>query len=556
MSRVTSSASTAASPPGKRRSQRLVTTPVAIVAALLGAATFAYRALAFNGFPNDHFVHLAAAQQIVFGALPVRDFVERGLPLMELVSAGAQRVSEGLPSELIVVALGFALAAASTMVAVYVVSRSLVVALGLAVASVLIFPVSYAYPKILTYATALVAAGLYAIAPRSSRAIGLGVVAAVAFLFRHDHGVLIVGAALIFMLAQHGMSLTALQRIAIVTVVALTVASPYLVWVQIHGGLAAYVSDGIRFSAREAERSALDGLPPLSLVALIFYLAWSLPLAALVWLLSQWRRVPDAVRAPAAMTVALQLAMNLTLLRDPLNLRVRDVIVPVCVLAGFLLGSAWHARANTATRTTLRLVAIGAVVAFAIGCGAIGEAPDRLHDMHASDGWRGLGQRTHELVRRLAPPNERTGDGFVSPAYRSLTEFISGCTPAGSRILALTFAPELFFYSGRGFAGGQPALTAGYYKTDRDAEIMLLRVSKEHVPLVIMDSETAEEMAQGYPRIVDYVRSRYHEVSRTTIGKGKDFILLAENDRRFERASGHAELPCSAPRLVSAIPGG
>jgi hypothetical protein len=87
-------------------------------------------------------------------------------------------------------------------------------------------------------------------------------------------------------------------------------------------------------------------------------------------------------------------------------------------------------------------------------------------------------------------------------------------------------------------------LTAGYYKTDRDAEIMLRRMSKEDVPLVIMDSETAEEMAQGYPRIVDAVHSRYHEISRTTIGEGKDFILFAENSRRSRTTFRRTQLPC------------
>ena len=632
------------------------------MAALLGAATFAYRALSFTGFPNDHFVHLAAAQQIVLGALPVRDFVERGLPLMEVLSAGAQDVSQGLRSEVILVALGFALATIGTMAAVYAVSRSIVLALLLTAASVLVYPVSYAYPKLLTYAAALVAAGAYAAAPRPWRAVWLGVVAALAFLLRHDHGVLIVVAAWILMLVLHGISLTTLRRIVIVTGVALAVISPYLVWVQVHDGVAAYFSDGIRFSAREAERSKLQDLPAFSLerdkplfrrlgqgalihvrwqpglldeqirlgerrhdlvrrdpmgplswqyeiwswsrgaleslvrdpqvadtdgidrsnfvlrsdhpppfidsvlvrlygpdeglrlrqngVALIFYLAWLLPVVALALLAWRWRLFPDAIRGPVAMAIALQFAMNLTLLRDPLDLRVRDVIVPVCVLAGFLLGVAWHARTNVVVRLMMRVVAATAVVAFAITCGAIGDASERLEEIHARDGWPGLKQRTQELERQLAPPNERMGDELVSPAYRSLTEYVSSCTAPGSRILSLTFAPEVFFYSGRGFAGGQPALTAGYYKTDRDAEIMLRRVSQEDVPLVLMDSETAEEMAQGYPRIVDAVRSRYHEISRTKIGEGKDFILLAENSRRTERKYGRTQLPCFGTSAV------
>src|ERR1044071_2164264 len=115
MSRVTSSVSTAGSPPGKSRPQRTLTASSVTMAALVGAATFAYRYLSFAGFINDHFVHLAAAQQIVLGGPPVRDFVERGLPLMELLSAAGQMLmGEGLRSEAILVSLSFALAAGCT----------------------------------------------------------------------------------------------------------------------------------------------------------------------------------------------------------------------------------------------------------------------------------------------------------------------------------------------------------------------------------------------------------------------------------------------------------
>ena len=62
-----------------------------------------------------------------------------------------------------------------------------------------------------------------------------------------------------------------------------------------------------------------------------------------------------------------------------------------------------------------------------------------------------------------------------------------------------------------------------------------------------MDSDTEEEMEQGYPRIVGRVRSRYDEVSRMAVGPRKDFILLAERDRPVVRRFGPAQLPCYAP---------
>src|SRR4030095_501347 len=110
-----------------------------------------------------------------------------------------------------------------TVLAIHRVSRSLVLATALTAATVLIYPVSYAYPKLLTYAAALLAATAYAAVPRASRAVWLGAVIGLSFLFRHDHGLVILGAAAIFMLARHGISIAAVRRLAIVTAVALLV---------------------------------------------------------------------------------------------------------------------------------------------------------------------------------------------------------------------------------------------------------------------------------------------------------------------------------------------
>src|SRR4026208_121556 len=88
---------------------------LAIGTVALALLTIAFRYLSFTDFSNDHFVHLSVAQQITMGALPVRDFAERGLPFVPLISAAAQvRLGEGLRSELWVIAIAYGSAAALT----------------------------------------------------------------------------------------------------------------------------------------------------------------------------------------------------------------------------------------------------------------------------------------------------------------------------------------------------------------------------------------------------------------------------------------------------------
>ena len=44
-------------------------------------ATFVWRFLTFTGFSNDHYAHLALAQQMLLGERPIRDFSDPGWPL-------------------------------------------------------------------------------------------------------------------------------------------------------------------------------------------------------------------------------------------------------------------------------------------------------------------------------------------------------------------------------------------------------------------------------------------------------------------------------------------
>ena len=95
--------------------------------------------LSFEEFPNDHYMHLAIAQQITRGALGARDYIELGIPLMTMLSAWAQlALGDGLRSELILIALLFAVAASLTMLAAAWLGRSLIV--GTLVATVRYWP--------------------------------------------------------------------------------------------------------------------------------------------------------------------------------------------------------------------------------------------------------------------------------------------------------------------------------------------------------------------------------------------------------------------------------
>ena len=94
----------------------------AIVAAL-AAGIFVFSFLlrfndpggSFAGLTDDHFFYLVRGWQILFGDLPVRDFVDHGAPLYYYVAAAVQQVlGRGTVSEVEFSAAMLALAAAMT----------------------------------------------------------------------------------------------------------------------------------------------------------------------------------------------------------------------------------------------------------------------------------------------------------------------------------------------------------------------------------------------------------------------------------------------------------
>jgi hypothetical protein len=243
---------------------------VAVAAALLFVLAMAWRLLAFSGFTNDHYIHLARAQQMMLGDWPVRDFVDPGMPLMYLLSAAAWKIGGGtIGAEVLLVALAFAAGTACTFMAARWLAGSTWLAAALTLLVILIWPRSYSYPKVLLYGAAVWAIVAAVDRPAAWRRAMLAALTAVAFLFRHDHGVYI-GAAAAFAVALDGWRLglsTAMRRLASFAVTSFVLVSPWLAYVSYEQGLVDYFASGIGFSRAEAETTMLRGLPRLQVDA-------------------------------------------------------------------------------------------------------------------------------------------------------------------------------------------------------------------------------------------------------------------------------------------------
>ena len=503
----------------------------AALALLFGlTALFRFTALS-DGFSNDHYLHLGNAQQMLFGEWPTRDFLDHGMPLMYVASATAQRwLGQTLFAEAVLVAVGFALAAALTAAAVRELTGSRALGLLAAVLEVAIVPRTYGYPKILTYAAGFLLMQRYVSRPTYGRLAALAVAVVTAFLFRHDHGIYLgLGGALAAWLAVEADGRRGGYRraLAFVGMVGLLVA-PYLLYVQVYDGTWPYLQKGLEFRRRELDSSDLV-LPTLgedSVHAVLFYAYWAVPVLAAAVLLRIHRREGGGVAVARVLPmVAIALLAGSTLARTPLAARLPDAIVPFVTIGAWLVAGAWRARPHGVWRPAAALATLLAA-AIVLSVGRTVEHLDRSGLLAPITEWpEQVLYRGDELRERYADIGRE-----VLPFY----EYVARCTTPEHRVLAVGFLPEVAFFTRRPFAGGQVMLLPGYYDSEPYQRAVLNKLSRESVPFVVIAGNLAaqasdpgapniEAFDSSFPLVAGHVRRRYvplaafSEDGRTTV---------------------------------------
>ena len=524
----------------------------AALAVALGTGCFAYRYLAYSGFPNDHFVTLSRAQQILLGDVPVRDFADPGLPLMYYVSAAFQAAfGRTLLSEAMLVFGALALAAAITCVVAVRVTGSYAIAAAVTLMQILVAPRAYGYPKILLYALALLAIGAYARSRRPLHAAALGLLSAGAFLMRHDHGIFIgaVSLATIAAVQVRCGKAGVIRAASVFLVAAFAGVLPFLILVQASIGLGQYIRDAVSFSRIEAARSYLDGLPALSLsshasmaTAWLFYLSFA---AAVVSLLTarHWR--DEAARATAYAAAGLSLLVSAAFLRSPLSERVADVWGPLPVALACAVAApaiAWRPK-----RAAVWAVLLLAGTAWSVV--VVGAAPAMLREsgvtrspLAVAERWRSVTRVLGTSAARVRAEEDARGGDPTAETY------VFSCSAPTDRLLAVMFAPELYYLTQRGFAAGHVAFVGGYYGARADQELAIARWNRQSVPFALMFEDQEREMASAFPFIVGELQRRYVQVARIPDNEGGQGAMLIFAERR--RQGGSTYEPLGAPCFV------
>jgi hypothetical protein len=603
-----------------------------VAAALVGVVTFGFRYLSNTGFANDHFVHLARAQQMLLGGWPVRDFVDPGMPLMYVVSAaGLLLFGHSLLAETMVVFAAFGVAAGLTLWLAWKSGVPMAWALVAVALQVLIMPRSYSYPKLLIYAVAIAAAWRVIDRPALGRVVTMAAVAAGAFLFRHDHGLFVGLAGLIAILGAAGPQRFRLARVYAASCLVLLL--PWAVYVQASLGLGRYVRSAVEFSRVEAAQThrswpgftidtnqALWQLsPPAELPRPIVFVRWrpgvsdaaiaererALGLERIELHEGRtWRYHPDVTRLddiladaavedtnhvdearphwwralapsrwrligpgaglhveensesflfylflalPAGFLVAamrskggrtrivvvavLALMVDAAFLRDPLEARLPDVIMPQTLLLAWLIAWGWGRAPAPGRAGRIAAPALTGVLVCltATAVAAVGNATEQFNRIDLANPGQLLQQIPQTAAALEAEFEPRLMPSSASVELIPVFKYLQACTEPTDRFVYLGFGPDVYFYASRGFGAGHAVWLATYYSSDEEQRLARDRWAGERVPIVIVPENEIERFHRVFPIVAAHLDARYRRIADVSLGDRRGIVLVDES---------------------------
>jgi hypothetical protein len=545
---------------------------VRITAAAAGVLAFGFRLVTLRDLTNDHYMHLAWAQQLLFGELPGRDFVDPGMPLMYSLSAIVQHLWPGPFSEGVLTCILLAVAASATFLVVTELTGSIAFGVAATLFEIAMGPRLYSYPKILVPAVALLLIQHYLRRQSRIRLVWLAAWTGVAVLFRHDLGVYAaagIGAAL---MVAHGPNGRQMQRVLAEYVAALVaLMSPYVLFVLWSEGVGEHLHEAIEFAKGEAHQRFVT--PPafpfwsngdvaswsrMDSAVFLFYAAHALAILCLV-LLWRSKERPTGREPVATAGFAILLMYLLVVLRHPIDSRIQDVAALLAINGAWALAESWQRAtvvvSSGASRSLVRRAAPLFVAVIVVGGGVINTwilegVPNRLKETRVADGFGPI-KHTIEVVKETGTvwPWERFWPAGEMPAA---VRYLHACTTRDDAVLLTWAAPEYYYFAQRRFGAGHALFLPPDAFTDaHDQARMLERIRRQRIPVVLINEGRSDEFANAYPEVDRYIRDAYVPVGNFKIRDGSLITVAIGRELKSTHTYDPEGWPCGFERRAA-----
>lgn len=543
----------------------------------------------FAGLTDDHFFYLLRGWQILLGELPVRDFVDHGAPLYFYVSAAVQLLfGRGTLPELAFSTTMLALGATLTFWLAARASGWIVLGLFGAAFQILLLPRFYNYPKLLVYTAAIPVLWWFADRPGRTPLLWLAVITVVGFLFRHDHGVFVaLATAGMLLLLTHVPWRARVRHGLLYGVFVVALAAPYLVFIQMNGGVRAYIEQASAWAEEERARTpiqwpglfdnpdgvsdeATHGSPLGRAVAIVrdnriawfYYLEIVLPIFALAVLAVS----RDAFRpgwphaGPKIAVVALLgLILDAGFLRSPLQARLADPSVPHAILIAWLAAAlprllvslrAWRpALQSWAVPVRVTAVTAAVPIVFILGVMFSNRFYLRLDDAYLVDGpgqamarARTVSQAMREEWNLSTWTNRPDRPGLITLAL-----YLNTCTQPNARVFVQPYIPQVLALARRGFAAGHGDLRPGFFDAPEAQTLALRRMRNQDVPVVLLDvDESLANFRESFPVLTAYFDAAYETAGTYRFDDRFGITLLVRSNARQAGRFEPLGWPCLA----------
>ena len=545
---------------------------VGMTAAALGVLAFGVRLVTLSGLSNDHYMHLAWAQQLLFGELPGRDFVDPGMPLMYTLSALVQHVWPGPFSEGVLTCALVAVAASATFVVVTELTGSIAYGIAGTLFEIAMEPRLYSYPKILVPAVALLLIQHYLRHPSRLRLVWMAAWTGIAVLSRHDLGIYAaagVGAALL--VAQRTNWRQALRVLTEYAVALVALMSPYVLFVQWSEGVGEHLHEAIEFAKGEAHQRFIT--PPafpywsngdstswsqMDSAVFLFYAANALAMLCLVLLGRSKEHATGRVPVAAAGFTMLLMYL-LVVLRHPIDSRIQDVAALLAINGAWALAESWQRAtavvASGPSPSRVRRLVPLAVAVMVVGGGLVNTwilsgLPTRLKETHVADGF-GTIKHTLAVVEETGTvwPWERFWPAGELPAA---VRYLHACTTSADAVLLTWAAPEYYYFAQRRFGGGHALfLPPNAFTTAHDQARMVERIRRDRIPVVLINEGRSDEFANAYPAVDRYIRDAYVPVGNFKIRDGSLITVAIGRDFKSRSTYDPDGWPCGFERRAA-----
>ena len=278
-------------------------------------------------------------------------------------------------------------------------------------------------------------------------------------------------------------------------------------------------------------------------VAWFYYLTLLTPIVALCWVGGGWwsGRVARPEAAVVVAAAILSAIISQTLVRGEPGVRLPDIAAPTFVLAAWLAGRGGRGRPPFRARLERAgIVSLYVLTFWSVWTsGGNGSLTARMSSVLG--GPVGVWEQISGVSRQL---RDRPIDQWSPPGTAglpALARYLFDCTAPSDRVLA-TWAPDVFYYAERGFAGGQAFLLDGGHDSIADQRLTLERMQRQSVPVIL--SRPGELSRLAFPLVNDHVRTRYRLVAESTFGGDETYQVFVDKQLEPDGEHPHLELPC------------